>query len=222
MLVGVDVSHHQDPDRFSPGWSEHVDFLIARATYGVRSDKRFPEFAQMAREAGVVFGAYHFYRQSQRSTEQLEAFDGELKRVSYGEGDLLPAFDLERNEDYDGKFNPILHRNFLHIASDWAASRGYGVYLYTNVHLHEAHFAVRLPFGTYLWLAAWDNSTAPRDADIWQHHVGEWRNVYDGIIDINQANRLVKIQRAKPEPLLARLETIRGQLDEVIGGLKGS
>lgn len=108
MLQGIDVSHHNPVAKLH--WdalrAEGVEFCIARACYGVASDKAFPDHVKAARAGGAKAGAYLFYRQTQGRQEQLDAFVAEMDRVGIGPGDIAPTVDLEWNTAYDGRVNP--------------------------------------------------------------------------------------------------------------------
>ena len=123
-MFGIDVSHHQDPSKID--WTiakEHCTFLIARATYGDRKDKRFEEWDIKCKEHGITFGAYHFLRQSKDVNDQYAAFKAQLDRF-VGTRDIVPVIDVEENERYDGKpdrdklismvdaFRARIHRDF--------------------------------------------------------------------------------------------------------------
>jgi len=106
---GIDISKWQHPSKMDwEGLVRNHDFVIIRACYGVKSDWAFEEHFKKAREHRVLVGAYLFYRQTQGWREQFEAFKGELDRVGFGEGNILPVVDLEWNEQYDGKVIPHL------------------------------------------------------------------------------------------------------------------
>lgn len=127
MIHGIDVSHHQKPETLDyRRIAKSQAFLIARATYGVRSDETFPIHADrwrscQRRDPTRVFGAYHFFRdprgkRPQPWEAQCEAFIAELRRVNYGEHaldrgafarDLAPALDLEDNHRYDGPLQDV-------------------------------------------------------------------------------------------------------------------
>jgi len=104
---GIDISKWQDPKKVDwEGLARQHDFTVIRACYGVKSDWAFAEHFKNARDNHVLAGAYLFYRQIQGWEEQYEAFKGELDRVGFGEGDILPVVDLEWNEANDGKVDP--------------------------------------------------------------------------------------------------------------------
>jgi len=99
---GVDVSEFQHESLIDWG-AVHatlgIDFGIARATYGTRADKRTAAHVARMRAAGVVPGLYHFFRADLTIPAQLEAFGSVADAINLGDGDLLPAVDVEAFPD---------------------------------------------------------------------------------------------------------------------------
>lgn len=124
-LRGVDVSHHQTPRKVP---LEGQDFLIARAAYGKKPDDAFPLHVKAAREAGLLTGAYLFYRQTQIKEDQLAAF---LRAVGGLELDIVPALDLEWNTDYDGEVDRDLHNTDGRWLAEQLADRFGSCLIYT-------------------------------------------------------------------------------------------
>jgi len=92
-VPGIDVSHHQGPINWSAVKRGGVHFAFIKATEG--GDWTDPEFARSwrrAREAGVVRGAYHYYRPQTHSAAQARHF---LRTVRLGPNDLPPVLDVE-------------------------------------------------------------------------------------------------------------------------------
>jgi hypothetical protein len=99
-LFGVDVSTYQLPSAIPFG----VDFVLARATFGIKPDKRAAAHAEYCR-GRCAFGLYHFFHPSQLVAEQEEAFCSVAKTVDLGEGDLIPWIDVESPKG-DGSMPP--------------------------------------------------------------------------------------------------------------------
>lgn len=166
MLVGIDVSHHQVPRKFL--WSQmsgQLGFLVARASYGKGTkDRAFADFATYARENGLVFGAYHFYRQIHSVEEQLALFEQQLMLAGgLREGDLYPVLDMEENHvNGDGTPKPeIFSSACLRFAEAMIDKYG-GVILYYSSYFPEylkSHkdWIKTLP-NTYHWLADYRGS----------------------------------------------------------------
>lgn len=124
-LHGVDVSHHQVPGSVDLAGQ---DFLCARGSYGTNPDATFAAHAQAARDAGLLVGAYLFYRQTQDKQEQLDAFLGAISGTAL---DIVPALDLEWNTKYDGTVHREAHNTDGRWIAEQLASRFGGCLIYT-------------------------------------------------------------------------------------------
>jgi lysozyme len=143
---GIDVSHHQGPIDWRAVRRGGVHFAFIKATEG--GDWTDPAFARnwrRAREAGVLRGAYHYYRPQTHSAVQARHF---LRTVRLAPGDLPPVLDVEVT---DGVSDATLRRgvrNWLRIVE---AETGKRPILYVS-----RRFSARLGsgFGDYtLWIA---------------------------------------------------------------------
>lgn len=99
----IDVSYFQDPNLLVQG--APIDGIIARGSYGYRKkDPQFLAWQKRTFAEGLPFGAYHFYRQTQLWSTQLQVFLEQLESVDYGPGNIYPTLDLEGNSQHgDGK-----------------------------------------------------------------------------------------------------------------------
>jgi hypothetical protein len=86
---GVDVSEFQAPGR-QPADAE---FVIARATFGARKDKRADEHLARARAVGATVGLYHFFVSAQQVTQQADVFLSVARGLVWG--DMIPWVDVE-------------------------------------------------------------------------------------------------------------------------------
>ncbi len=94
FLPGIDVSHHNGRIDWDAVAGEGVVFAYAKATEGtVMRDPRFSSNWKGMRDAGLLRGAYHFFRPAQSVERQAERF---LARIGEpAPGDLPPMLDLE-------------------------------------------------------------------------------------------------------------------------------
>lgn len=95
MTTGVDVSSHQSPARVP--WrdlaAEGVEFMYARAGYGIGPDDTFAEHVARSRAGGVaITGAYHAFRPARAVLAQVDLLCSAMDRAG---GDLFPVLDLE-------------------------------------------------------------------------------------------------------------------------------
>lgn len=93
LLPGIDVSHWQGAIDWPRVADDGVAFAFIKATEG--GDYVDPAFAANwagAAQAGVMRGAYHFYRPQTDAAAQAEHF---LRTVQLRAGDLPPVLDVE-------------------------------------------------------------------------------------------------------------------------------
>ncbi len=97
-IHGIDVSYYQG----KIDWQQvramkedgvQVSFAIIKATEGLASvDPYFQRNWREAAKAGIVCGAYHFFRPSKSGKQQAKLF---LQTVTFEAGDLPPVVDIE-------------------------------------------------------------------------------------------------------------------------------
>jgi lysozyme len=97
-VFGIDVSHYQGRilwDSLKIARAEFpMHFVFIRATAGKDgADTEFARNWKGAAQAGLIRGAYHYYRPDENSLQQAESF---IKRVKLGKGDLPPVLDIEK------------------------------------------------------------------------------------------------------------------------------
>ena len=100
-VKGIDVSFYEDSVDWDTVHAAGIDFAFIRVTDGLQyTDPRFPGYWAGARDAGVIRGAYQFFRPSQdpiAQADRLLALMGPLQP-----GDLPPVIDVE----VDGGLTP--------------------------------------------------------------------------------------------------------------------
>lgn len=95
---GVDVSAYQGDIDWPVLAAQGPDFAFIKATEGSGyTDPRFAANWQAAGEAGLMWGAYHFFSFESPGTTQAENFLAALPR---GEAMLPPVVDVELYGDY--------------------------------------------------------------------------------------------------------------------------
>lgn len=105
---GLDCSHYDASIDFNQVKAAGYEFCWAKATEGAASvDARYAQNAQKARAAGILFGAYHFFRPAQDPIVQAKHF---LDVAQLQKGDLLPMFDWEVSV---GRNDKIAAKQFL-------------------------------------------------------------------------------------------------------------
>jgi GH25 family lysozyme M1 (1,4-beta-N-acetylmuramidase) len=93
-VKGMDVSYYEDSVDWDVAHAAGIDFAFIRATDGVQYiDPRFPAYWAGARAAGVIRGAYQFFRPAEDPIAQADLL---LERMGPLEpGDLPPVIDVE-------------------------------------------------------------------------------------------------------------------------------
>lgn len=159
VLLGIDVSHYQDPTPSLAG----VSFLIAKATEGTTHDLMFGRHIAAARAAGLVVGAYHFARDDVSLADQVDAFLAATVDVSW------IAFDVE------GRHAWSVDATRQAIARVHAAGRRVGLYMSDAAYVDAGQ--------DWRWVANW--SASPRHAwDVWQYRGSPLDlDRFDGTID---------------------------------------
>ena len=164
---GIDVSHHQGRIDWTAVKRDGIRFAFIKATEGGDwTDPRFQRNWTSARQAGILRGAYHYYRPQTHSAVQARHF---LRRVKMGSNDLPPVLDVEAT---DGVSNATLRRGVRNWLRMVEAETGKRPIIYVS-----RRFAPRLAaeFGDYpLWIADYRGSapSVPRGWrrwTFWQH-----------------------------------------------------
>jgi len=94
--LGVDVSHWQGDIRWDTLANAGVKFVFIKASEGTgRVDKKFVANWKGAKKAGLLRGAYHFYRPDFHTLEQAQGFYKTLAETK-DLGELPPVLDIER------------------------------------------------------------------------------------------------------------------------------
>lgn len=175
---GIDLSKWQNPETLP--WESYrgkVDFVIARACYGIASDPSCAEHVRHAREIGAAVGCYAFYRPSQPVDEQFRTFVKAMTAAGIAPGDIVPALDVEADryptlqpvtpawsepvKEFAERLEPIFGRCLIYQTHrEW-------------VEMGSPAWTLEHP----LWVAHYTAAAAPvtpggRPATVWQHRVG--------------------------------------------------
>ena len=125
LYYGIDVSHHQgsiDWNKVAQSSGSNVSpikFVIMKATEGSTfTDPYYTDNIRMARDAGFICGAYHFYNPVTSPQKQAENY---INTVHLIKGDIIPVVDVERV----GRSSADLQRELLVFLK--ALEKHYGV-----------------------------------------------------------------------------------------------
>lgn len=93
---GIDVSSHQRKVRWEAEYARGVRFAYVRVADGTSHlDERYAEHAAGAREAGILTGAYLFFRASRPAEEQAALL---VSQAGHFRG-MPPCLDFEERSD---------------------------------------------------------------------------------------------------------------------------
>ena len=182
-LEGIDVSHHQADIDWCAVAADGIDFAFVKATESDgHLDTRFCDNWPEASSAGLVRGAYHFFRADVDARAQFDHF---RTVVRLADGDLAPVVDVET---VDGATEAELVgglRTYLYLAE---IHYGIRPVLYTNLKFYYRHLAGH--FDDYpLWIARYSGKApavgTSAEVAFWQYgRRGRVAGV-EGDVDLN-------------------------------------
>jgi lysozyme len=188
-LHGIDVSRHQrninwEAVRKMRHQDVSIEFAFIKASEGrTVVDEYFKENWKACKEAGIMRGAYHFYRTHLTPQEQMKLFVRQVPKIE--KGDLPPVLDIE----IKGSCPPARMRKDL---KTWLvmAEKHYGVtpIIYTNYGFYKSYLMGN-EFKKYpLWIAHYRTSDLNQkitDWHFWQHTDRATVNGIRGGVDLN-------------------------------------
>ncbi len=184
---GIDVSSHQGKIDFGKVYRGGIGYVFIRATDGVTyQDPQFRTNYQNAKAAGLIVGAYHFYRNEDDPLEQLNNF---TRNTDLTKGDLAPVVDIEKlSKSGDGNFVKDLTvfldglEKHYHVKPIIYSGKNF-----TNAHL--AHFSDHV-----LWLAEYgvEQPEIPEWWDNWAFWQWSQSGRVDGITQVVDMSRFNK------------------------------
>jgi lysozyme len=119
-ILGIDVDNHNPPiDWFTVAKTKKVTFSFAKASEGVTfQDQDFATNWSGMEAAGIIRGAYHFFRPARPVDEQVENFIDMVGKLS--PGDLPPVLDLEPfPDDVREQWESITLSERISKSKDW-------------------------------------------------------------------------------------------------------
>jgi lysozyme len=180
---GIDVSHYQSHIDWAIVAGQALDFAFVKATEGATlADTLFCQNWEQMKQAGLVRGAYHFYRPRIAARTQAENFTS-LVELEFG--DLPPVLDVEILDGAD-KIQLITGmRTWLFLVE-----LKYQVkpIIYTNLKFYNKYLAGQ--FDEYpLWIARYNRRepvlACGRPWDFWQYgNRGRLAGI-EGYVDFN-------------------------------------
>lgn len=185
-VQGIDVSHYQSSVDWPVVAAQGFDFAFVKATEGATlNDSLFCRNWPEMKKAGLIRGAYHFFRPKTPVAEQVDNFSS---WVELEHGDLPPVLDVEVLDGVD-KIQLITGiRTWL-----FMVELKYNIrpIIYTNLKFYNRHLAGQ--FDDYpLWIARyhWREPVLAcgRTWDFWQYGNRGRMDGVRGFVDFNVFN----------------------------------
>ena len=155
-LIGIDVSHFQGAVNWAEVRGAGCAFAFAKATESTSIvDSEFATNWNGIKAAGLVRGAYHFFRAEQDGVAQANHF---LQTVQLEAGDLPPVIDIELNDGVTGSALIAGVGNWIDTV---AQATGMTPLIYTNTPFWDEY--MNDGFGKFpLWIAHYTGAPAPQ------------------------------------------------------------
>jgi GH25 family lysozyme M1 (1,4-beta-N-acetylmuramidase) len=164
-VKGIDVSYWQEEVDWQAVRGAGVEFAFVRLSYGeVFKDPRFEENWARAKEAGLIRGAYQYFRPEQDPLEQAQLFLDSIAADPLGPNDLPAVLDVEQT---DGLSNATVRARMQVWLDAVEAGTGKRPIIYSAAFMENV---IGTGFSEYpLWVANY-TSKCPRLPNGW----GDW------------------------------------------------
>ena len=183
-IRGIDISAHNGDIDFEAVKRDGISFVLIKATEGTSfKDRKFQANYLAAKTAGLMVGAYHFFRFDAPGYMQALNIANSLNGRTI---DLPVAIDIEEWTNPNSQATDLI-QDRLDEMIDYLESHGYRVMLYSNKN-GSARFIRGRYEGYPLWLCSLGAEPAEFDWTLWQatHH-GAVKGV-KGAVDVNAFN----------------------------------
>lgn len=176
-IKGIDVSHHQNEVDWHAVRSAGIEFVFIKATEGTTFvDPKFKHNWRAAKEAGLIRGAYHFFRTRSPLEGNIANIANTVEKLE--PGDLPIALDLEIPNQWSelesARRLDLIQRWLDGVCDFFGGTMRPFVYLSPN--FASEILASPAFLGAYpLWLAHYTTAPQPRvpqpwtDWTFWQH-----------------------------------------------------
>ncbi|MGB9178037.1 MAG: GH25 family lysozyme [Pyrinomonadaceae bacterium] len=189
--VGIDVSKYQGNVNWTNVAAAGVSFAFARVSDGANSKDAF--FAQNwagMKNAGIIRGAYQFFRANQDPVAQANLMVAAVGQL--GPGDLAPVIDIETG-------NGVNAGGIVAAVSKWQqvveSALGRQIIVYTARGFWQGNVGNSTQFADRpLWVANYTNAPAPSIPSawsvwtFWQYTQNGTVNGINGQVDRNRFN----------------------------------
>ena len=159
-VAGIDVSKHNGKIDFEKVAADDYQFVFIKASEGkTYQDEAFERNYQGARDAGLMVGAYHFFRKNRTGEEQAANLLGVIKGKPL---DLPLVIDLE--DDWGNGATTSRETALQRVLEmiSILSGKGYDVMIYTNLDGYEKYYKGMM--GDYdLWLCSFTSPDMLKD-----------------------------------------------------------
>jgi len=173
VVPGIDVSHHQGTVDWKAVAGAGISFAYAKATEGTNFfDSQFAPNWKGMQNAGIIRGAYHFFRPAAAPKAQAGQFVSTVESIEVG--DLPPVLDLEEARTSTGQDEwqafPIEQR--IPLALEWLEEveekLGRRPLIYTRSGFVKSYFGNAGQLANYLlWIAHYTPAPEPNVPTGW-------------------------------------------------------
>lgn len=225
MTKGIDLSHYQRVDNWA-AVADACSFVYHKASEGRGTDPNFVTALQGAREEAMSVGGYHFFRPDVAVDTQRKAFGDQLAAISLGDGDLVPALDVE--EEPPLVFSPGVYVTGVTemvngLLADWGQCV---IYTTQRDWGRLGNPEILLDPRVILWVAHYTLKAAPsvppgKTWQVWQH---SGSGAVPGVsssqgVDLNVATVLPVLGQKQQSPDFSAVgESLRAQIEALWAG----
>lgn len=147
---GIDVSNHNGVIDWAKVAQANYQFAYIKASEGKsHRDNAFERNVRQARQAGLLVGAYHFFRKNRDGVEQAQNMLAAIKGVDL---DLPLVVDIEDWDNDRWQDEQTVQRRFRDMVNR-LISAGYRVMIYTNGDGYTKYYQPNFP-QVDLWLCS--------------------------------------------------------------------
>ena len=178
-VKGIDVSYYQGTIDWDRVAADGVRYAFIRVSDGTSFiDPKFPTYWAQSRAAGIVHGAYQFFRPNQDPIAQANLFLSKLGTPS--PDDLPPVIDVEA----DGGLTPTQVAAKVKIWMDHVeAALGVTPIVYTGFYFWRDQVgAPAFAAGSPLWHAQYSSASCPNIPEPWSDWAF-WQYTSSGSVD---------------------------------------
>lgn len=178
---GIDISSHNGDINLYEAAKDGVEFAFIKASEGESfKDPNFRRNYYKASNAGIMTGAYHFFRFDKGGREQAMNF---LEAIGNVKLDIGIAIDIETTGNAPAKDREAILQNIMEMA-EFLNMKGYRPIVYSNQEGLEDFIIPALP-GSPLWICSFNEIPINGEWLFWQfNHHGKVRGI-KGDVDLN-------------------------------------